>query len=229
MGGPGLGASDARCGDSRSPAHASWRSDELVLVDARPGSVALQLQPDRPGPRTAGSATRTTARPGSPARRPCASRAARPPRSPTSTSPTTTPATPTTSSSTRFGRDSLDGAGLPLRLDGALCRLGGLPVRQRVLERRRRWSTGRAPRPPTTSSGHELTHGVTQSPSDLFYYYQSGAINESLSDVFGELDRPDQRRAATTRRERWQIGEDLPGRRDPRHGGPDARSATRIG
>lgn len=35
--------------------------------------------------------------------------------------------------------------------------------------------------------GHELTHGVTQYESNLFYYYQSGAINESLSDVWGEL------------------------------------------
>lgn len=35
--------------------------------------------------------------------------------------------------------------------------------------------------------GHELTHGVTQYESGLFYYYQSGAINESVSDVFGEL------------------------------------------
>ncbi len=34
---------------------------------------------------------------------------------------------------------------------------------------------------------HELTHGVTEYESGLFYYYQSGAINESLSDVFGEL------------------------------------------
>ncbi len=35
--------------------------------------------------------------------------------------------------------------------------------------------------------GHELTHGVTDHTSDLFYYYQSGAINESMSDVFGEF------------------------------------------
>ena len=35
--------------------------------------------------------------------------------------------------------------------------------------------------------GHELTHGVTQYESNLFYYYQSGAINESFSDVWGEL------------------------------------------
>ena len=31
--------------------------------------------------------------------------------------------------------------------------------------------------------GHELTHGVTEFSSHLFYYFQSGAINESLSDV----------------------------------------------
>ena len=42
--------------------------------------------------------------------------------------------------------------------------------------------------------GHELTHGVTDFSAHLFYYYQSGAINESLSDVFGEFDRPDERR-----------------------------------
>ncbi len=35
--------------------------------------------------------------------------------------------------------------------------------------------------------GHELTHGVTDFSADLFYYFQSGAINESLSDVFGEF------------------------------------------
>lgn len=35
--------------------------------------------------------------------------------------------------------------------------------------------------------GHELSHGVTEHSSNLFYYYESGAINESLSDVFGEF------------------------------------------
>ena len=34
---------------------------------------------------------------------------------------------------------------------------------------------------------HELTHGVTSYESNLFYYYQSGAINESLSDIWGEF------------------------------------------
>ena len=34
--------------------------------------------------------------------------------------------------------------------------------------------------------GHELSHGVTSVESNLLYQYQSGAMNESLSDIFGE-------------------------------------------
>ena len=35
--------------------------------------------------------------------------------------------------------------------------------------------------------GHELTHGVTQHTANLLYADQSGALNESVSDVFGSL------------------------------------------
>lgn len=35
--------------------------------------------------------------------------------------------------------------------------------------------------------GHELTHGVTQFEAKLNYFQQSGALNESMSDVFGSL------------------------------------------
>ncbi len=35
--------------------------------------------------------------------------------------------------------------------------------------------------------GHELAHGVTQYTADLIYQNQSGQLNESYSDVFGEL------------------------------------------
>ncbi len=35
--------------------------------------------------------------------------------------------------------------------------------------------------------GHELTHGVTQHTANLTYYGQPGALNESVSDVFGSL------------------------------------------
>ncbi|GHO86498.1 M4 family metallopeptidase [Dictyobacter formicarum] len=35
--------------------------------------------------------------------------------------------------------------------------------------------------------GHELTHGVTEDECQLAYVGQSGALNESISDVFGSL------------------------------------------
>jgi len=35
--------------------------------------------------------------------------------------------------------------------------------------------------------GHELSHGVTEFTANLEYHNQSGALNESISDVFGSL------------------------------------------
>ena len=34
--------------------------------------------------------------------------------------------------------------------------------------------------------GHEITHGVTEYAANLVYSYESGALNESFSDIFGE-------------------------------------------
>ncbi len=51
---------------------------------------------------------------------------------------------------------------------------------------------------------HELTHAVTDTTADLIYQNESGAINESMSDIFGTLveyhftNNPD-----------WQVGEDI--------------------
>ncbi len=79
--------------------------------------------------------------------------------------------------------------------------------------------------------GHEMTHGVIERYSNLFYFYQSGAINESIADVMGEVldhrhdspgDAPDD----------WRLGEDLPGGAfrdlaDPSSGGqPDRMTST---
>jgi Zn-dependent metalloprotease len=63
--------------------------------------------------------------------------------------------------------------------------------------------------------GHELTHGVTEHSSNLEYHNQPGALNESFSDVFGEIieqykENPtgfgtlDAAKAAD-----WLIGEDV--------------------
>ncbi len=40
--------------------------------------------------------------------------------------------------------------------------------------------------PPTTSSSHEWGHAYTEYTSGLIYQWQSGALNESYSDVWGE-------------------------------------------
>ncbi len=56
--------------------------------------------------------------------------------------------------------------------------------------------------------GHELTHGVTELTAGLTYQGQSGALNESLSDVFGSLVR--QRALGQDAAEAdWLIGKGL--------------------
>lgn len=61
---------------------------------------------------------------------------------------------------------------------------------------------------------HELTHGVTQYESGLFYYYQSGAINESISDIFGELLDQTNGSGTDAAGVRWLLGEDVSGHTD---------------
>jgi len=58
---------------------------------------------------------------------------------------------------------------------------------------------------------HELTHGVTQFESNLFYYYQSGAINESFSDLWGEYFDQNNLEGNDTSGAKWLIGEDVTG------------------
>jgi Zn-dependent metalloprotease len=94
-----------------------------------------------------------------------------------------------------FGRDSIDGNGL--RLDSTVHFRTGydnafwngrqmvygdgdedLPVAQRLFNR---FTIA------VDIIGHELGHGVTQHTANLIYQGQSGALNESMSDVFGSL------------------------------------------
>src|SRR5512143_2658625 len=56
--------------------------------------------------------------------------------------------------------------------------------------------------------GHELTHGVTQYTANLNYNNQSGALNESVSDIFGSLVKQRQRNQAAGDAD-WLIGEGL--------------------
>jgi len=57
--------------------------------------------------------------------------------------------------------------------------------------------------------GHEMTHAVTDYESRLFYFYQSGAINESFSDVWGEFIDQTNSYDGSGGNVQWMHGEDL--------------------
>ncbi len=52
--------------------------------------------------------------------------------------------------------------------------------------------------------GHELTHGVTEFSAGLVYSYESGALNESFSDIFGKAVEN-----FATGSNNWLIGDDI--------------------
>jgi len=58
--------------------------------------------------------------------------------------------------------------------------------------------------------GHELTHGVTQFTAGLDYSDEPGALNESISDVFGAMFYQWRRKQAVAQAD-WVIGADLMG------------------
>ena len=63
--------------------------------------------------------------------------------------------------------------------------------------------------------GHELTHGVTEKEAQLIYQDQSGALNESVSDVYGSLVKQYHKGKQAAEDADWLIGEGLwadPGR-----------------
>ncbi|MCR4407572.1 MAG: M4 family metallopeptidase [Anaerolineae bacterium] len=78
---------------------------------------------------------------------------------------------------------------------------------------------------------HELTHGVTEYESHLFYYMQSGAINEAFSDIWGEFVDLTNGVGNDTSGVRWLIGEDLSGgagrsmSNPPTYGDPDSMTS----
>ena len=60
-----------------------------------------------------------------------------------------------------------------------------------------------------TVVAHELTHGVTEVEAQLFYYGQSGALNESISDVFGSLVKQYVNGRQDAQQADWLIGPDI--------------------
>jgi len=108
-----------------------------------------------------------------------------------------------------LGRDSIDGAGMPLVSTVRYCP-----------------PTGDCPYPNAFWNGkqmvygegmvaddvvaHEMTHGIIEHEAGLFYYMQSGAINEGLADAFGEFVDLSNASGNDSASVGWLIGEDLP-------------------
>lgn len=53
-------------------------------------------------------------------------------------------------------------------------------------------------------TGHEIAHGVTEFTANLVYQRESGALNESFSDIFGEMIE-----YYATNTNNWQMGTDI--------------------
>jgi len=115
-----------------------------------------------------------------------------------------------------FSRDSIDGNGLPLDSsvhyqkgydnafwNGSQMVYGdgdeNLPVSQRLFNRFTIC---------VDVIGHELTHGVTQYEAALAYWEQPGALNESMSDVFGSLVKQYNLKQTADQAD-WIIGQGL--------------------
>ena len=58
-------------------------------------------------------------------------------------------------------------------------------------------------------AAHEFTHGLTENSAGLFYFFQPGALNESLSDIFGEVVDQINLKGTDTPAVKWLLGEDL--------------------
>lgn len=88
-----------------------------------------------------------------------------------------------------FGRDSLDGAGMPMH---ASVHYGRQYANAFWDGERMVFGDGDGEvftgfTGAVDVIGHELTHGMTELTARLLYQGQSGALNESVSDVFGSL------------------------------------------
>jgi Zn-dependent metalloprotease len=113
---------------------------------------------------------------------------------------------------TRHNRDSIDNYGMALTSTVRYCPSASACPYANAFWNGRQMVFGAGFASADDVTAHELTHGVTRHESGLLYYMQSGAINEALSDIWGELtdltytNGYDNDSAAV----RWYLGEDTP-------------------
>lgn len=132
----------------------------------------------------------------------------------------------------RFNRDSIDNRGMPIVQTVKFCENNTCPYENAFWNGKQMvYGAGYASADDVV--GHELVHGITDRTAGLFYWFQAGAINESLSDVFGELYDLTNGRGNDTSSVRWHMGEDLPSpgairnmQHPPQFGDPDRMTSS---
>jgi len=112
---------------------------------------------------------------------------------------------------THHNRDSLDNAGMTLISTVRFCPIGYTCPYANAFWDGSQMAYGAGYAQADDVVGHELTHGVTEMTSNLFYWYQSGAINESFSDLWGEFIDLTNTGGNDAPGVRWLMGEDIPG------------------
>lgn len=104
------------------------------------------------------------------------------------------------------GRDSIDDAGHPLEAVVRFCPSGNCSTDDAFWNGVRSFYTqGMAT---DDIVAHEFTHGLTMYTSGLVYVNQSGAINESMSDIWGEFVDQTNGAGNDSSIAKWLIGED---------------------
>ncbi len=107
-----------------------------------------------------------------------------------------------------FGRDSYDDAGGPILSYANDASVGVNAYWSGGSMPEMHYGDGDANRYPVASlevAGHELTHGVTEFSAGLVYADESGALNESFSDIFGNTIRFIYASDSAT----WYIGDQI--------------------
>ncbi len=106
------------------------------------------------------------------------------------------------------GRDSIDNAGMILSATVRFCMFETDCPMQNAFWNGSRMFFGEGFATDDITA-HELTHGVTQYESNLIYMNESGAINESFSDMWGEWVDLTNTGGNDSPSVRWLLGEDI--------------------
>jgi bacillolysin len=109
-----------------------------------------------------------------------------------------------------FGRDSFDNQGATIISVVNYCTQGQNCPLQGAFWDGKRMVYGAGFGAADDVVGHEITHAFIQHSSGLIYYHQSGAINESLADTFGEFIDLGNGAGNDSAEHRWSLGEDTP-------------------